>query len=60
VLDFFIRLKIQRACFLLDTTDQSVKAIAADLGFDDPLYFSRCFRRVHDSSPTQYRALRKG
>lgn len=60
VLDFFIRLKIQRACFLLDTTDQSVKTIAADLGFDDPLYFSRCFRRVHDSSPTQYRALRKG
>ncbi len=60
VLDFFIRLKIQRACFLLDTTDQSVKAIAADLGFDDPLYFSRCFRRVHDNSPTQYRALRKG
>ncbi len=59
-LDFFNRLKMQRACFLLDTTDLSVKAIAADLGFDDPLYFSRCFRRVHECSPQQYRAIRKG
>lgn len=60
VLDFFTRLKIQRACFLLDTTDLTVKAIAIELGFDDPLYFSRCFRRIHECSPSQYRALRKG
>ncbi|MDR3518865.1 MAG: helix-turn-helix domain-containing protein [Azospirillaceae bacterium] len=60
VLDFFIRLKMQRACFLLDTTSMPVKTISADLGFDDPLYFSRCFRRVHECSPLQYRAIRKG
>jgi AraC-like DNA-binding protein len=60
ILDFFIRLKMQRACFLLDTTDLPVKGIAAELGFDDPLYFSRCFHRVHDCSPSQYRAIRKG
>jgi AraC-like DNA-binding protein len=60
VLDFFTRLKMQRACFLLDTTDMPIKAIAADLGFDDPLYFSRSFRRIHDLSPLQYRAIRKG
>lgn len=60
VLDFFIRLKIQRACHLLDSTDLPVKAIAADVGFEDPLYFSRSFRRVHDCSPTQYRSVRKG
>lgn len=60
VLDFFIRLKMQHACFLLDTTDMPIKAIAADLGFEDPLYFSRAFRRIHDLSPVQYRAIRKG
>ena len=60
VLDFFIRLKLQRACHLLDSTDLPVKSIAAELGFDDPLYFSRCFRRVHDCPPTQYRTVRKG
>jgi AraC-like DNA-binding protein len=43
VLDFFIRWKMQRAGFLLDTTDMPIKAIAADLGFEDPLYLSRSF-----------------
>lgn len=59
-LDFFIRLKMQRACHLLDSTDLPVKSIAADVGFEDPLYFSRCFHRVHECSPTEYRAARKG
>ncbi len=59
-LDFFIRLKMQRACRLLDSTGLPVKAIAAEVGFEDPLYFSRCFRRVHECSPSEYRAARKG
>jgi len=60
VLDFFIRLKMQRAAQLLDTTPMPVKAIAAEMGFDDPLYFSRQFRKVHALSPAQYRAIKKG
>jgi AraC-like DNA-binding protein len=60
VLDYFVRLKMQKACFLLDTTNLPVKAIAGELGFDDPLYFSRRFRQVHGCSPVQYRAIRKG
>ena len=59
-MDYFIRLRIHRACQLLDTTALSVKAIAAKLGYDDPLYFSRIFRTVNDVSPQQYRRLRKG
>jgi AraC-like DNA-binding protein len=59
-LDYFVRLKMQRACFLLDTTSLPVKAIASELGFDDPLYFSRRFRHVHDYSPIQYRLIQKG
>jgi len=59
-LDYFARLKMQRACFLLDTTNLPVKAIASELGFDDPLHFSRRFRRVHDYSPVQYRLIQKG
>ena len=59
-IDYFIRLRMHRACQLLDTTDLSVKAIAARLGYDDPLYFSRVFRTVNEVSPLQYRRLRKG
>lgn len=60
VLDYFVRLKMQRAGYLLDSTALSIKIIAAELGFDDPLYFSRQFRRVHNCSPTDYRAIPKG
>ena len=59
-IDYFIRLRMHRACQLLDTTDMSVKAVATALGYEDPLYFSRLFRRVNEKSPMQYRNLRKG
>lgn len=59
-IDFFIRLRMHRACQLLDTTTLSVKAIAATLGYEDPLYFSRRFRRLHERSPVEYRKLHKG
>lgn len=52
---FFARLKIQQACHALATGYDSVGEIAAQLGFEDPLYFSRAFRRVAGMSPTQYR-----
>ena len=60
VLDYFIRLRMQRAAHLLDTTQAAVKTIAAEIGYEDPLYFSRAFRKVHDLSPAQYRAIKKG
>ena len=60
VLDFYVRLKMQYGAELLDTTSSSVKEIAAELGYEDPLYFSRQFRGIHRLSPTQYRAVKKG
>ena len=51
----FQQMKIQAACRLLDSTDESVKVIAARLGFSDPLYFSRVFRRTQGLSPSAYR-----
>lgn len=59
-IDYFMRLRIHRACQLLDTTNQSVKVIAASVGYDDPLYFSRVFRSVTEVSPTEYRDRKKG
>ena len=59
-IDYFIRLRMHRACQLLDMTDLSVKTVAGRLGFEDPLYFSRVFRTVNEKTPTEYRKLRKG
>lgn len=51
----FLHMKMQRACQLLDSSDLSVKAIAAALGYSDPLYFSRLFRKTLGLSPRAYR-----
>ena len=59
-IDYFIRLRMHRACQMLDTTALSVKEVAAALGYEDPLYFSRSFRHVNELSPKAYRAKRKG
>jgi AraC family transcriptional regulator, arabinose operon regulatory protein len=59
-IDYSIRLRMHRACQLLDTTSLPVKEIAGRVGYEDQLYFSRVFRQVNDVSPTEYRATHKG
>lgn len=59
-IDYFIRLRMHHACQLLDTTELTVKEVAAEVGYDDPLYFSRVFRTVNDQTPTDYRKAHKG
>jgi AraC family transcriptional regulator of arabinose operon len=59
-MDYFIRLRMHKACQLLDTTNMSVKEIAAAVGYEDPLYFSRIFKAVIEMNPTQYRLVHKG
>lgn len=58
--DYFTRLKIQQACKYLDMTELKVIEIANKLGFQDPYYFSRCFNKVMQQSPSAYREVKKG
>jgi AraC family transcriptional regulator of arabinose operon len=46
---------IQFACHLLLVSPSPVKQIAAQVGFEDPLYFSRVFRRYIGCSPKAFR-----
>jgi AraC family transcriptional activator of pobA len=39
----------------LALTNNSIKEIAVSLGYDDPYYFSRLFKKVSGSSPDAYR-----
>lgn len=56
----FLHLKMERACYLLDISRQTVADIAESLGYDDAYYFSRLFRKVMGVSPSGYRASRHG
>ena len=57
-IQYFIHMKIQRACYLLDSTAMSVKEVAATLGYDDMYYFSRLFKKVLGIAPSDYRRHR--
>jgi AraC-like DNA-binding protein len=54
-IDYFIHLRMRAACRLLAATPMSVKEIAADLGYEDPFYFSRVFKLVQGMAPSDYR-----
>lgn len=58
--DYYLRLRVQAACRLLDTTPLTVKEIAATVGCADPYYFSRLFHKVMGMPPTIYRRAKKG
>ena len=58
-IDYFIRLRMQRACELLEAGSPHVKEVAAALGYDDPFYFSRVFKSVNRIAPSEYCLKRK-
>jgi AraC-like DNA-binding protein len=48
--------RIDQSQFLLQHTELLVEEVAREVGFEDPLHFSRVFRQVTGRSPTAYRA----
>jgi AraC-like DNA-binding protein len=46
---------MQRACTLLETTSEKIAAVASQVGYDNPFYFSRLFRRTFGVTPTSFR-----
>lgn len=49
------QLRLTEGARLLSDTDWSVRRIAEQVGYTDPLYFSRLFRRKYGKSPVHYR-----
>ena len=47
--------RIKRACQLLQQTDKSVAEIAYACGFNDPKYFSKCFKQSTGKTPSEYK-----
>lgn len=54
-IDYFNRLKIQKASELLTTTNLRISEVGEMLGICDPYYFSRLFKRIMGVSPRAYR-----
>lgn len=52
---YLTELRVQLAREMLETTNTPIKQIAAKLGYEDPLYFSRLFKKTAGLPPSSYR-----
>ena len=55
-----LQAKVARGRFLLRTTNWSIPAISAMLGYSDRTKFEKAFKRVYGYSPTLYRRMFTG
>jgi AraC-like DNA-binding protein len=54
-MQYILDVRIRNAQTLLETTDYSVGNIASLVGYENPMYFSRLFRKAKGLSPSKYR-----
>ena len=52
---YILSLRISNAQTLLETTNYNVTEIAEIVGYDNPLYFSRLFKKQSGMSPSDFR-----
>ncbi len=57
--EFLTKFRINKACSLLKNSELSINSIANSVGFSDPLYFSRVFKKVKGTPPSQYISSQK-
>ncbi|MDF2669990.1 MAG: transcriptional regulator [Paenibacillus sp.] len=55
--EYVMRLRMDRAKQLLMNSDMPVRRIAEEVGYTDPLYFTRLFTRETGISPREFRRL---
>lgn len=56
---YLTELRMNKARELLKCTDMLCSEISAAVGYKDPHYFSYLFKKAHNCSPMQYRAMKK-
>lgn len=57
VVTYLNNVRIQKACRLLETTDEPVENISVMCGFQSPVYFYRLFKKMMNHTPAKYRKL---
>ena len=53
--EFLTRLRIDKGCELLETTNYSITKIAELVGFSTDNHFSTTFKSLHNITPKEYR-----
>ncbi|MBP3458617.1 MAG: helix-turn-helix domain-containing protein [Lachnospiraceae bacterium] len=59
-MQYILSLRITNAQSLLESTDYNITEISQIIGYDNPLYFSRIFKKQKGVSPSEYRRIIRG
>ena len=54
-MQYITAVRLNNAVNLLENTDYNIAEVAAMTGYENPLYFSRIFRKVKSIFPSEYR-----
>lgn len=57
-IDFIKDIRLSKAAELISTTNLDITEIAYQVGFNDPGYFGKCFRKQFEMTPKEYRNKR--
>lgn len=52
--DFITSMRLKKSAMLMHQGNYNISEIAFEVGFNDPKYFSRCFRKHFGMSPSEY------
>ena len=58
-IEYVTNIRITKAKELLEKSEFSMKEICAEVGYSDPNYFSRTFKKNVGVTPTEYKESRK-
>ncbi|HPU62655.1 MAG TPA: AraC family transcriptional regulator, partial [Mobilitalea sp.] len=56
-IDYLTNIRIEKAKKLLLYSDMNIKNICLDIGYSDPNYFSRIFKKQVGLTPTEFREM---
>ena len=57
--DFIREMRVKRAKQLIDSGEYNISTVAYMAGFNDPKYFSKCFKKQFGVSPSEYNKEKK-
>lgn len=53
--DFIIRMRMEKAVYMLRSTNKKIYEITTELGYQNPQYFSKIFKKHYGCTPNEYR-----
>ena len=58
-MQYVVSLRIAAAKEYFDSTNKNVTEVSSAVGYDNPLYFSRLFKKYTGYSPSAYRKIKR-